>query len=146
MHSKLGLMRAAGSLCGLGVMSAVIASPPAIRDSKSLPRLDLRPPGVSSATSGAGSRYSPGHTDFPSSIQRLDLPKTGLGEGEPMPRFTLGAGELNFRVRSPAQAFARRVHEEGLPIARLWQSKSAALSIGLSRKGKPGLWLTQKLH
>ncbi len=45
-----------------------------------------------------------------------------------------------------AQEFARRVHREGLPVARLWESKSALVSIGLNQKGKPGLWLIQKTH
>jgi hypothetical protein len=49
------------------------------------------------------------------------------------------------RVVSPAAQFARRVQREGLPLAHLWQSKSALLSIGLNAKGKPGLWLTQKI-
>ncbi len=135
-HRSTGLARAAG-LCGLGVMSAVIASPPIARDSKSIIRLDLRPPGVSFAAMAPDHRHSP---DFGA------LPKADLGEDERPPRAALAGGELNFRLMSPAQAFARRVHEEGLPIARLWQSKSALLSFGLSQKGKPGLWLTQKLH
>ena len=49
------------------------------------------------------------------------------------------------RVLSPSAQFVRRVQREGLPLARLWQSKSALLSIGLNAKGKPGLWLTQKI-
>jgi hypothetical protein len=44
------------------------------------------------------------------------------------------------------QAFARRVHQEGLPVARLWETKSSLLSIGLNQKGKPGLWLIKKTH
>jgi hypothetical protein len=47
---------------------------------------------------------------------------------------------------SGAEAFARRVHEEGLPVARLWETKSALVSVGLNQKGKPGLWLIQKTH
>jgi len=58
----------------------------------------------------------------------------------------LRIGELNFRTMSQAEIFARRVHQEGLPIARLFESKSALLSIGLNKKGKPGLWFTHKIH
>jgi hypothetical protein len=39
-----------------------------------------------------------------------------------------------------------RFHREGLPIARLWENKSALVSLGFNPKGKPGLWLTQKTH
>jgi hypothetical protein len=48
------------------------------------------------------------------------------------------------RPMSRAEEFTRRVHREGLPIARPWQSKSALISLGLNQKGKPGLWLIQK--
>jgi len=40
---------------------------------------------------------------------------------------------------------ARRFHREGLPIARLWQTDSTALSLGLNNRGKPGLWFVKKL-
>jgi hypothetical protein len=50
------------------------------------------------------------------------------------------------RVPSRAEEFARRVHREGLPVARLWENKSALVSIGLNQRGKPGLWLIQKTH
>jgi hypothetical protein len=47
---------------------------------------------------------------------------------------------------SGSEAFVRRVHQEGLPVARLWETKSALVSVGLNQKGKPGLWLIQKTH
>jgi len=47
---------------------------------------------------------------------------------------------------SSPEVFVGRVSREGLPFARLWESKSTLLSIGLSPKGKPGLWLTQKVR
>jgi 6-phosphogluconate dehydrogenase len=49
-------------------------------------------------------------------------------------------------VYGDAEAFARRVDKEGLPVARLWETHSALVSIGLNPKGKPGLWLIQKTH
>jgi hypothetical protein len=55
-------------------------------------------------------------------------------------------GEQHLPMMSQPQAWLHRVHREGLPIVRLWNSKSALLSIGLNQKGKPGLWLTQKVH
>ncbi len=50
------------------------------------------------------------------------------------------------RTRPALQDFVRRVHREGLPVARLFESKSALVHVGLSPKGKPGLWLVQKIH
>jgi hypothetical protein len=37
-----------------------------------------------------------------------------------------------------------RVHREGLPVARLFETKSALVHLGLNPRGKPGLWLVQK--
>jgi hypothetical protein len=50
------------------------------------------------------------------------------------------------RPMGAAEEFARRVHREGLPVARLLETKSALVSLGLNQKGKPGLWLIQKTH
>jgi hypothetical protein len=54
-------------------------------------------------------------------------------------------GEGHFPMMSQPEAWLHRVHREGVPIVRLWNSRSALLSIGLNQKGKPGLWLTQKV-
>jgi hypothetical protein len=53
--------------------------------------------------------------------------------------------EATFPVMRSPEVWLRRVHREGVPIVRLWNSKSALLSIGLNQKGKPGLWLIQKV-
>jgi len=50
------------------------------------------------------------------------------------------------RTRPAIQDFVRRVHREGLPVARLFETKSALVHLGLSPRGKPGLWLVQKTH
>ena len=63
----------------------------------------------------------------------LQLPVLGTSEGHP-------------REMSRVEEFARRVHREGLPIARLWESHSALVSLGLNQRGKPGIWLVQKVH
>jgi hypothetical protein len=47
---------------------------------------------------------------------------------------------------SRVRQFAERFHHEGLPVARLWETHSALLSLGLNQRGKPGLWLIQKTH
>lgn len=39
----------------------------------------------------------------------------------------------------------RRFHQEGLSIAHLWQTGSTTLSLGLSPRGKPGLWFRAKV-
>ena len=83
---------------------------------------------------------------FPSAIHHLDLGKADRGTDDRIQLPALGIGERNFRAMSQAEIFVRRVHREGLPVARLWESKSALLSIGLNQKGKPGLWLTQQVH
>lgn len=48
------------------------------------------------------------------------------------------------KSRSPAEEIVNRVHREGLPLARLWESKSALVSLGLNQKGQAGLWLIQR--
>jgi hypothetical protein len=54
----------------------------------------------------------------------------------------LGPDGMRSHVR--LQDFVRRTQHEGLPVARLFESKSALVHLGLSPKGKPGLWLVQK--
>ena len=84
-----------------------------------------------------------------------ELPKTNDDFPERANRHLSGSESKNAsgladfsmtKPMSPAEAFARRVHKEGLPVARLWETHSALVSIGLNPKGKPGLWLIQKTH
>jgi hypothetical protein len=65
--------------------------------------------------------------------------------GDPMPHSVFGAAEAEFSVKSAPEAWVHRVRREGVPIVRLWNSKAALLSIGLNQRGKPGLWLIQKV-
>lgn len=53
-------------------------------------------------------------------------------------------GSESIHVRPTLQDFVQKVHREGLPVARLFETKSALLHLGLSPRGKPGLWLVQK--
>ncbi len=55
-------------------------------------------------------------------------------------------GSDGMRARPTIQEFVHKVHQEGLPIARLFETKSALVHLGLSPRGKPGLWLVQKTH
>jgi hypothetical protein len=55
-------------------------------------------------------------------------------------------GSDGMHARPTIQEFVNRAHREGLPVARLLETKSALLHLGLSPRGKPGLWLVQKTH
>jgi hypothetical protein len=155
---------AAAGFCGLGVLSSAIASPPLSRarsapstidsapsilgsfahqEHSSTARLDLRVDPLRATHDGVTALAS---TRFPSLIHHLDLGKADLGADDRVQLPGLGASELGFRMMSKPEILVRRIHQEGLPIARLWESKSALLSIGLNQRGKPGLWLTQKIH
>jgi hypothetical protein len=164
------LIRVAAGVCGLCLFGSAIASPPFSRGRSSLSpidsarsisvasrlgarqeyapttHLDLRPPGDSPPANIHGGAAALASAPFPSAIHHLDLGKADLGSDDRVQPPALGTGELNFRVMSQAEIFAHRIHREGLPVARLWESKSALLSIGLNQRGKPGLWLTQKIH
>lgn len=110
-------------------------------------QLDLRSPGASApATAVHDPAAAPVATAFPSTIHHLELGKVDLGTDDRFERPALGAVEPRFRMMSQPEILARRLHREGLPVARLWESKSAFLSIGLNQRGKPGLWLIQKVH
>jgi hypothetical protein len=119
---------AALQLASLICTSICVAAPPPaeeppLRSQAAAPvarlRLDLRAPENSRATGGAlGVEVDTG--------SRLHIPFA--------------------KSRSPAEAFARRVQREGLPVARLWENESALLSIGFNQKKQPGLWLIQKTH
>jgi hypothetical protein len=148
---------AVGAVCGFCLMNSAGANPPLGRE-KSVPsavdsarslsapgmhpesastaHLDLRPPAIRPAdTRELASAPSP------PPIGSLD---SGKNERTLSPAF--GIDETNFREMSKPAIFVDRVRREGLPFARLWESRSALLSIGLSPKGKPGLWLTQKIR
>jgi hypothetical protein len=140
----------AGAVCGFGILSSAAANPPVAREktapssvagphpeSSSTPRLDLRPPmDYSSAPGDAPDRaHSPAF-----GLHRAD---SSPGEGR-TPSPPLVTDDPNFRMMSRSAIFLGRLRREGIPFARLWESKSALLSIGLNRKGKPGIWLTQK--
>ena len=95
--------------------------------------LDLRPPSHAMEGSNAGEK-SPGA--FRSMAHRQNTAQ------EPVELPMLGSDGM--RARATVQEFVQRVHREGLPVARLFETKSALLHLGLSPRGKPGLWLVQK--
>jgi hypothetical protein len=92
------------------------------------PHLDLRPSINTVATEAPPAA-------FPSSLHRRTL-----GDQRPIELPAMGADTaVPVRIPSRAEEFARRVQREGLPLARLWENKSALVSLGLNKKGKPGL-------
>jgi hypothetical protein len=95
--------------------------------------LDLRAPShaiESSANSAAA---------FPSMLHRQTL---GPQEAAQLP--VLGSAAAH--PRAPLQEYVSKFHSEGLPVARLFENKSSLIHLGLNQKGKPGLWLIQKIH
>jgi hypothetical protein len=108
--------------------------------------LDLRASAVSASAIRYQGAVAPASAPFASTTRYLDLGKSDLAADNRIQTRALGIGELKFRMMSQAETFTRRVRQEGLPIARLFESKSALLSIGLNKRGKPGLWFTQKTH
>ncbi len=103
-------------------------------------RLDLRPPDTAAAAAPE-EHQMPATAAFPSFKRQSSLADEHAVDDNDLPE--LGKGSV--RVMSKPEEIARRVQREGLPLARLWESHSALLSLGLSPRGKPGLWLIQKL-
>jgi hypothetical protein len=95
--------------------------------------LDLRPP---SHAVEAGNAAEKSPSAFPSMARRQNTAQ------EPVELPVLASDGM--RTRPSVEEFARRVHREGLPVARLFETKSALVHLGLSPRGKPGLWLVQK--
>ena len=73
---------------------------------------------------------------------RQKLAQQNLAQHESVELPALGSDGM--RARPTIQDLVQRVHREGLPVARLFENKSALVHLGLSPKGKPGLWLVQK--
>jgi len=104
----------------------------------SIAHLDLRPP-VDLFDAARDT------AQFPSSLHRQSLTALQPTAGESSLFQTRGS-ESTTRTPGRLEELARRVHREGLPIARLWENKAALVSLGLNQRGKPGLWVVQKIH
>jgi hypothetical protein len=118
-----------GALCLLAC--GAVAAPPG----RPVQRLDLRAP---SHAVEAGNMAQKSPSAFPSMAHR----QNSAPRQNELP--LLGSDSMH--VRPGIQEFVQRVHREGLPVARLFETKSALLHLGLSPRGKPGLWLVQKTH
>jgi hypothetical protein len=118
-----------------GLLSRLQSSRPQGQIQAPAQHLDLRAPshaveaGMASEKS-AGVFPSMAHRQNPAQEQ-VDVPSLG-SEG--------------MHARPTIQEFVHKVHREGLPVARLFETKSALVHLGLSPRGKPGLWLVQKTH
>jgi hypothetical protein len=127
------LMGAAAGLAGLLLLNSVLAAPPSIRQTQ-LParQLDLSAPEhVIEASSKAAAFSSLSHQ------QTVASPEQG--------RFAnLASGSMHSQPNLQDRVLLFR--RDGLPVARLWENKSTLLHLGLNQKGKPGLWLMQKMH
>lgn len=130
-----------GALCL--VASSAFAAQPQGRPASHAPnqiqapaqQLDLRAPSHA-VEAGNVAESSPG--DFPSRAHRQSLAQ------QPLELPLLGSDGMH--ARPTMQDFVQRVHQQGLPVARLLETKSALLHLGLNARGKPGLWLVQKTH
>jgi hypothetical protein len=119
-------------------MSSAFAAPPAnqrqqlpARASEARPSLDLRAPATAMLVADKTSEASAVH-------------RQTLGE---RPDFEVSSSEATHApTPGSLEAFGQRFRREGLPVARLWENKSALVHVGLNQKGKPGLWIVQKVH
>jgi hypothetical protein len=160
-HSRQLLKQAAGAVCGLALVGAAAAAPagaargilldriggvplaprampPMPPAPVEVPRLDLRPPAT--LTGFAGLAESNAEATFPS-MRRVDAALSSSSDAV----VAAMRSAVQIRSRSGIEGIANRIHREGIPIARLWESRSALLSLGLSPRGKPGIWLIQKI-
>ena len=102
--------------------------------------LDLRLP--SHLGEGGGNVADKSPSAFPSMARRQTLAQQNLAQHELAELPALGPDGMH--ARPTIQDLVQRVHREGLPVARLFETKSALVHLGLNPKGKPGLWLVQK--
>ena len=104
-----------------------------------LQRLDLRAP-TSAPAERAPAAMDDSASAFPSAKRARIISDSRVEEDLP----ALGGAAIH--PMSRVQEMAQRVQREGVPLARLWETRSALRHVGLSPRGKPGLWLIQKVH
>jgi hypothetical protein len=138
--AKQGLATAIGTGAVL-VLSSAMAAPPQNRAVQARAQTQIQPQGQ--------------HLDLRAPSPAVDVPEKTPSFPSMSHRYSLGSqdqvqppalGPDGMRSRLPVQDFVQRIHREGIPVARLFESKSALVHLGLSPKGKPGLWLVQKTH
>jgi hypothetical protein len=148
--SKQVILLAASLLMEIGELQVSCAAPPATpQGSVSKPhmtgnltqnaahflpaRLDLRAPSHAGAIEEKPAAFPSAFIHHQSGGAQATAQLPSLGAGNP-------------RLRPPLAELARHIQHEGLPVARLWENNSALVHIGLNQRGRPGLWLVQKIH
>jgi hypothetical protein len=124
----------------------------AVRNERETARLDLRAPsdfGAARASSEFPTEPSASSSvPFPSArrgAKNESIEEQPLEDSPSIGNAGLRTTGLAMKNTSRAEELTHRLHREGLPIARLWQTHSAMVSLGLSPRGKPGIWLIQKI-
>jgi hypothetical protein len=128
----------AAALC---ILNSALAAPPPVRQGPPHLQNQTQPPGQ--------------HLDLRAPVPAADAAEKSsafpsmshihkLGSQEQVQPSALALDTM--RSRLGVQDFVRRVRQEGLPVARLLESRTALLHLGLNPKGKPGLWLVQKVR
>jgi hypothetical protein len=124
---------AAMGLSGLLPLNIAHSAPPQNRPASAAPHLDLSAPSnLSEQFANAGAFRS-----FASNRQ-----SAGADEHLQLPIL----GSEGMRARPTMEERVQQFRREGLPVARIWETRSSLVHVGLNHKGKPGLWLIQKIH
>jgi hypothetical protein len=102
-------------------------------------RLDLRPPSESTGIDEAvaGPSFAPdNHRLFAGQLSsRIDATRAASPPAS-----------QNGHIMSPMESLVHNYRQDGLPVAKLFQSNESLVHLGLNPKGKPGLWIVHKLH
>lgn len=156
--TKLLKWAAICGLCGVACAGIALAAPPAGQESRVARIAGETHGGARAGGSFNSFKMAAAHldlrapTDVPQAATNIDapagFPSSGrlVGSTAHSLQLPVSGTDGHPREMSRAEEFARRVHREGLPIARLWESHSALVSLGLNQRGKPGIWLVQKVH
>jgi hypothetical protein len=133
----------AAALC---ILNSALAAPPQVRP----PQVRQGQPHPQNQTQPPGQ-----HLDLRAPVPAVDAAEKSSAFPSISQIHRLGSQEQvqppalsldTMRSRLGVQDFVRRVRHEGLPVARLLESRTALLHLGLNPKGKPGLWLVQKVR
>ena len=125
------LTKMATSMIHAGVTAHAAASPMRLPAN----RLDLAPPTIPLTASEKSPESFPSVGHHGAAAADNEVKFGGLGN-------SIG----NQRVPGRAEQLVRNFHRDGLPVARLFQSENSLVHLGLNQKGKPGLWIVQKIH
>jgi hypothetical protein len=116
------------------------ASRPAPSLQSSSGHLDLRPPSALVAGSDALGTFAAAAR--PKILDARNSSRSETSGGPPRASVPVASGH----VMSPLETMAHNFHQEGLPMARLFENQDSLVHLGLNQKGKPGLWIVHKLH